>query len=118
MGALQRAAAVVNSVVRPVVASSWGGRLVGGALTVVTYRGRRSGQVRSIPVGFVRTGDEVRIGVEFPDQKSWWRNFTGDGSPISIRLDGVDRTGHAVSRRDDGGRVRVTVRLDALPASS
>ena len=63
MTALQYAAAALNTVVRPFVASSWGARLVGGALTVVTYRGRRSGRVVSIPVGYVREGGTVRIGV-------------------------------------------------------
>src|ERR1700712_2800945 len=66
-------------------------------MTVVTYRGRRSGTVVSLPVSFVHDGDEVSIGVALPDQKSWWRNFTGDGHPLSIRLDGADRTGHGVA---------------------
>lgn len=118
MNAFQRAAAAANTLVRPLVASSWGRRLVGGTLTLVTYRGRRSGRVVTVPVGYVHDGDTVHIGVAFPDQKSWWRNFTGEGHPISIRLDGVDRTGHAVSRRDDDGQVRITVALDALSASA
>jgi hypothetical protein len=48
-----------------------------------------------------------------PDAKSWWRNFLGEGGPITLlRLDGVDRTGHAVADRDEKGRVTVTVQLD------
>ena len=111
MTALQRVAAAGNVLLRPLVASSWGRRLLGGSLTVITYRGRRSGRVVSTPVGYVRRGDEVEIWVAYPDQKSWWRNFTGDGHPIAIRLGGVDRTGHAVARRGDDGIVYVTVRL-------
>jgi hypothetical protein len=110
--ALQRVAAAANTLVQPLVASSWGRRLVGGTLTVVTYRGRRSGTVVSLPVGYVHDGDEVSIGVAQPDQKSWWRNFTGDGHPISIRLDDADRTGHGVARRGDDGQVSIRVRLD------
>jgi hypothetical protein len=30
----------------------------------------------------------VTIGVRFPDAKTWWRNFLGDGAPISLDLDG------------------------------
>jgi F420H(2)-dependent quinone reductase len=112
--AFQRIAAAANILVRPLVASSWGRRLVGGTLTVVTYRGRRSGTVVTIPVGYVHEGDEVSIGVALPDQKSWWRNFTGDGHPLSIRLEGVDRTGHGVARRADDGLVYITVRLDPV----
>jgi hypothetical protein len=114
----QRVAAAANTLVRPVVASSWGRRLVGSSLTLVTYRGRRSGRVVTIPVSYVHDGDEVHIGVAYPDEKSWWRNFTGEGHPISIRLDGVDRTGHAVARRGDDGLVHITVRLDDLPTSA
>ena len=112
MTPLQRIAAAANTLVRPLVASSWGRRIVGGTLTLVTYRGRRSGTVVTLPVGYVHDGDEVSIGVAAPDQKSWWRNFTGDGHPLTIRLDGVDRTGHGVARRGDDGLVHVTVRLD------
>jgi hypothetical protein len=108
----QRVAAAVSAVARPVVASSWGRRLVGNTLTVITYRGRRSGTVHSLVVGYEHEGDEVRLGVEFPDKKTWWRNFTGEGHPIAIRVDGVDRTGHAVATRGDDGMVHLTVRLD------
>ncbi len=74
--------------------------------------GRRSGRTFSIPVGYRRTGDTVIIGSQFPDAKVWWRNFLGEGGPVSLELDGTDRTGHAVAHRDDKGRVTVTVTLD------
>ncbi|GAA3458805.1 hypothetical protein J2S66_000066 [Saccharothrix longispora] len=89
----------------------WGG-VVGRYLTVVTYTGRRSGRTFSTPVGYRRRGDDVTIRVGLPDAKTWWRNFTGAGGALSLRLGGVDRSGHAVARRDDKGRVTVTVRLD------
>jgi hypothetical protein len=48
-----------------------------------------------------------------PDNKVWWRNFLGEGGPITLlKLDAGDRTGHAVADRDDKGRVKVTVQLD------
>jgi hypothetical protein len=49
---------------------------------------------------------------QLPDAKTWWRNFVGDGAPISLRLDGADRMGHAVAHQDEKGRVTVRVRLD------
>ncbi len=73
----------------------------------------RSGRTFSIPVGYRRHGDDVTIGVRMPDSKTWWRNFLGAGAPMSLHLDGADRPGHAVSRRDEKGRVTVSVRLDA-----
>jgi hypothetical protein len=50
------------------------GKAVSRSLTVVTYTRRRSGTTFSIPVGYRRAGDVVRIGVRVPDAKGWWRN--------------------------------------------
>lgn len=80
---------------------------------IVTYTGRRSGRTFSMPVGYRHSGDTVTIGVRIPDAKNWWRNFLGDGEPIDLELDGVVHSGHAVARRDERGRVTVTVRLDS-----
>jgi hypothetical protein len=46
------------------------------------------------------------------DAKTWWRNFVGDGGPLTLRLDGDERSGHAVAERDQQGRVTVHMRLD------
>jgi len=81
-------------------------------IVVITYTGRRSGRTFSTPVGYRRVADQILIGVRLPDAKTWWRNFLGEGGPISLRLNGIDRSGHAVARRDDQGRVAVTVTLD------
>jgi hypothetical protein len=81
-------------------------------LTIVTYTGRRSGRTFSTPVGYRRAGDTVTISVSLPERKTWWRNFTGDGGPVSLHLDGENRTGHAVAPVDGKGQVTVTVRLD------
>jgi hypothetical protein len=78
---------------------------------MVTYTGRRSGKTISLPVAYKRRGDDVVIGVSMPDAKTWWKNFLGDGAPLTITLDGRDRTGHAVARRDEKGQVAVDVRL-------
>jgi len=89
--------------------------LVGGFVSrniaLLTYTGRRSARTFTIPVGYRRDGEEVVIAVGMPDAKTWWRNFLGDGSPLTLRLDGTDRAGHAVARRDEKGDVTVTVRL-------
>jgi hypothetical protein len=108
---LQIVAASVNRAVTPLVRSPLGSRLVGGSMTVVTYVGRRSGRSFSLPVGYRRDGDRVTIAVALPDQKSWWRNFSGDGAPIALRLDGRQRHGRGVARRDRS-QVQVDVVLD------
>jgi hypothetical protein len=89
------------------------GRLVRRGLVEVRYVGRRSGQTFQMPVGYRRSGDTLTIGVAMPDGKNWWRNFLGDGEPLTfVGLDGRDRTAHGVAARDERGRVSVTARLD------
>jgi hypothetical protein len=89
------------------------GGVVRKSMINIRYVGRRSGKTIQTPVGYRRSGDTVTINVMAPDNKTWWRNFLGDGGPITLlKLDGVDRTGHAVAHRDDQGRVSVRVALD------
>jgi hypothetical protein len=102
----------VNTCVGALRTSPRWGRLVRRHLTQVTYTGRRSGRTFSTPVAYRRAGNVVTIRVGLPDAKSWWRNFTGDGAPLTLELDDTDRTGHAVAHRDEKGRVTVTVHLD------
>ncbi|WP_324194169.1 nitroreductase/quinone reductase family protein [Nocardia blacklockiae] len=90
------------------------GPLLGKSFVTITYVGRKSGKTFSTPVNYRRVGDEYVIGVAMPDKKSWWRNFLGAGGPITLHLGGVDRRGHAVSTRDERGRVTVRVRLDEV----
>lgn len=107
-----RLVGVVNARVAALAVSPRWGRLVGRSIVLLTYTGRRSGRTFTIPVGYRRKGDEVTIGVRFPDAKTWWRNFLGTGGPLSLHLNGTDRSGHAVARRDEKGRVTVSVLLD------
>ena len=102
----------VNGCVLKLRSSPRLGRLVSKGLTTVTYTGRRSGRTFSTPVGYRRVGDDtVTIRVMLPERKTWWRNFTGEGGPLTVALDGVERAGHAVSHVDDRNRGTVTVRL-------
>jgi hypothetical protein len=45
------------------------------------------------------------------DAKNWWRNFTGDGGPLTLDLPGGPVTGHAVAQRLRKNRVNITVTL-------
>ncbi|WP_414636594.1 hypothetical protein [Actinophytocola sp.] len=101
----------VNTRVATLRTSPRWGRMVSRHLTVVTYTGRRSGRTFSTPVGYRRSADVVTIGVRLPERKQWWRNFSGEGGPLSLDLDGAERPGHAVANVDGRGRVTVTVRL-------
>jgi hypothetical protein len=105
---------IVNTVAVALIDAPVLGRLVGRGLVKIRYVGRRSGKTIEIPVGYRRSGDEITIRVASPDPKTWWRNFLGEGAPITLlRLNGSDRTGHAVANRDSQGRVSVKVQLDS-----
>lgn len=88
------------------------GRLVRRGMIEIRYVGRRSGKTFHTPVAYRRAGQDIVISVAMPDKKSWWRNFLGEGAPITfVGLDGRDRSGHAVATRGAGGDVSVTARL-------
>jgi len=101
----------VNGVIAGLRSAPLVGPLVRRHLTVVTYTGRRSGRTFSTPVAYRQAGDIVTITVEVPQRKKWWRNFTGEGGPLSMELNGVERAGHAVAAENGKGRVIITVRL-------
>jgi hypothetical protein len=49
-------------------------------------------------VAFRQTGETVTISVDVPQRKKWGRNFTGEGGPLSMELNGVERAGHPSAR--------------------
>lgn len=106
-----RAAPVFNAPIAALANSRRFGSLLNRNITMLTYTGRRSGRTFSIPVSYRRSGNDIVIGVGMPDAKTWWRNFLNSGGPLTLRLDGADRAGHAVAKQDEKGRVTVTVRL-------
>nr|WP_122495139.1 nitroreductase/quinone reductase family protein [Mycobacterium attenuatum] len=108
---LMRAAPLFNVPVAAVATSPRFGGLLNRNIAMLSYTGRRSGRTFTIPVAYRRTGDEIVISVNMPEAKTWWRNFLGNGGPLTLRLDGTERAGHAIARRDAKGGVTITVRL-------
>jgi hypothetical protein len=108
---IMRGAPLLNVPVAAIASSPRLGARMRRSITVITYTGRRSGRTFSIPVAYRRSGDEIDIVPNLPDAKTWWRNFVGDGAPLTLTLDGAERAGHAVANRDNNGRVTVRVRL-------
>ncbi|OBH82434.1 hypothetical protein [Mycobacterium scrofulaceum] len=103
----------VNNLFNGMIDAPVVGPLVRRGLIKIRYVGRRSGKTIQTPVGYRRSGDGIVINVMSPDSKTWWRNFLGEGGPITLlNFDGADRTGHAIASRDEKGRVKVEVRLD------
>lgn len=108
---LMRAAPILNVPVAALTNSPRFGRFMSRNITLLTYTGRRSGRTFSIPVAYRRRGDQIEIAANMPDAKSWWRNFEGDGAPLTLTLDGSQHPGHAVAQRAEDGRVTVIARL-------
>jgi hypothetical protein len=108
---LMRGAPLFNAPIVALAASPRLGKMLRRNITLISYTGRRSGRTFSIPVAYRRRGDEIEIIPNMPDAKTWWRNFLGDGAPMSLTLDGIEQSGHAVAHRDENGRVTVRVRL-------
>ncbi|WP_101947044.1 nitroreductase/quinone reductase family protein [Mycobacterium sp. 3519A] len=105
-------AGIVNKVFVALIDAPVVGTVVRRGLINIRYVGRRSGKTIQTPVGYRRSGDRIVINVTAPDSKTWWRNFLGEGGPITLlKLDGRDRTGHAIASRDEKGRVQVAVQL-------
>jgi hypothetical protein len=106
-----RAAPLFNAPVAAVATSRRFGGLVNRNIAMLSYTGRRSGRSFSTPVAYRRTGEEITVSANLPETKTWWRNFLGDGGPVKLQLDGTERSGHALAKRDTKGRVTITVRL-------
>jgi F420H(2)-dependent quinone reductase len=108
---IMRAAPLFNAPVAAIAASPRLGARLRRNVTVITYTGRRSGRTFSIPVAYRRRGDEIEVGANLADAKTWWRNFVDAGGPVKLTLDGTERAGHAVAHRDAEGRVNVRIRV-------
>ena len=81
-------------------------------IALVTYTGRKSGRQFTIPVFYKRQGNDVEIGVDWPERKVWWRNLRGDGGPVELVLRGERRRGHAKAVGGEKSGVTVHVRLE------
>lgn len=70
--------------------------LVSKSLMLLTYRGRKSGKMYTIPVGYTRQGETVTL---FTDH-NWWKNLL-DQAPVTLRLRGKKHQGTAEVIRDN-----------------
>ncbi|TSD99526.1 nitroreductase family deazaflavin-dependent oxidoreductase [Skermania sp. ID1734] len=114
-GSVDRAIfAVVNRTVNPLLSGILASPLhfvASGQMATLTVTGRKTGREYAFPVGYVRTGNEVQIGIEWPERKQWWRNLRTP-APVRIRIRGVEYTGQGQAIEDGKGGVKVRVTLD------
>jgi hypothetical protein len=52
---------------------------------------------KSIPVNYLREGDVVYAGADFP----WWRELRGEGDDVSVLIRGQTLRGHGRAVKDD-----------------
>ena len=76
------------------------GRFAPG-MTVVGFRGRRSGRSFSTPVECVRLDDRLLVFVGRPEGKQWWRNVQANPE-VTVEVDGQDVPGRATVHASGG----------------
>jgi deazaflavin-dependent oxidoreductase (nitroreductase family) len=68
--------------------------LLSFGLMLLTWTGRRSGRRYTIPVGYQRLGNSIRVLVSRPHRKQWWRNFR-EPAAVEVRFRGTSLLGRA-----------------------
>ncbi len=83
-----------NPVVTAILRSPLHG-LTSNSVMLLTYRGRRSGDVFTTPISYVRDGGDL-LAVASRDH-TWWKNLRG-GARVRVRLRGheLEGTGRAL----------------------
>ena len=72
--------------------------LLSGSMLLITVRGRRSGRAITLPVNYVRIGNELWI--LSSRERTWWRNLRG-GASVTLRLRGEEMQAHAEALLDE-----------------
>ena len=73
-------------------------RVIGRALALITFTGRRTGTVYTTPVSYRREGDTVIVLTKVG--RRWWRNLVPE-APVRLRLAGHDLAGTAHAQVSD-----------------
>ena len=81
----------VNPIVSAILRSPLHG-ILSGSLLLLTFAGRKTGKAYTIPVGYTRDGETLLL---FTD-RAWRKNLRGAGGvPVTVRLQGHERSGRA-----------------------
>ncbi len=73
-------------------------RRISKHLMMLRFTDLKSGKQFSIPVGYVQSGNTIRLATQSP----WYKNFVG-GAPVHLRLRGQERNGVAEVITDEAG---------------
>ena len=100
---------VVNPALRALLRSPLRG-LLDGSLLLLTYQGKKSGRLYTLPAQYARLGSTVYIVPGQAERKTWWRNLRG-GAPVTLRLGGRDVRGQATALTAQDGDALVDAAL-------
>jgi deazaflavin-dependent oxidoreductase (nitroreductase family) len=101
-----------NPVVTAILRSPLHG-LTGNSVMLLTYRGRRSGDVFTTPISYVRDGGDL-LAVASRDH-TWWKNLRG-GARVRVRLRGHELEGTGRALEGEAGEEGLLRVLRAVPA--
>ncbi len=101
-----------NPVVTAILRSPLHG-LTGNSVMLLTYRGRRSGDVFTTPISYVRDGGDL-LAVASRDH-AWWKNLRG-GARVRVRLRGQELEGTGRALEGEAGEEVLLRVLRAVPA--
>jgi len=84
---------------------------------VISVTGRRTGRQYSIPVGYQRMGNQIRVLVSKARRKNWWRNLQTP-TVVTLRVRGrkLCGTAHVVSPTAPEFRETIRTTLTRLPS--
>lgn len=74
-------------------------RLASRSLLLITFRGRRSGRLYTIPVMYAEHDRTLTIFVGHAERKTWWLNL-GDGAAVDVWLRSRSLRGEATVVND------------------
>lgn len=86
-------------------------------LLLLSFTGRRSATVYTIPVGYAWVEKDLVVLVGKADEKSWWRNLNG-GAPVTVRIKGEDWTGTGTVVDHERAAPLMSAYFAALPKSA
>lgn len=86
-----------NSIMKWLLGSPLHG-FISKSMMLISYNGRKSGKVYTIPVNYVRQ-DEL-LSVVSHRNRIWWRNLRG-GAPVTLLIQGAEQRGTATVSEDD-----------------
>jgi F420H(2)-dependent quinone reductase len=80
----------INPVMRRLLSSRFHRQIGSEMITVLTFRGRKSGKEYTFPIGYMQEGSDLICYSPF----GWWTNLRG-GAPVTVTLRGQRIGGHA-----------------------